>query len=48
LLAQIYGVQALPAFFLIDKEGKFVLKQTPMPSQAYFMVRELDKVLTDK
>ena len=48
LLAQIYGVQSLPVFFLIDKEGKFALKLTPLPSQAAAMVRELDKVLTDK
>jgi thiol-disulfide isomerase/thioredoxin len=45
LLAQMYGIQALPTFFLVDKDGRFVLKRTPNPSQAAFMVKEVDKLL---
>jgi peroxiredoxin len=45
-LAQIYGIQSMPTFFLIDREGKFALKQTPMPSQSGFMVQVVDKLLS--
>jgi hypothetical protein len=45
-LAKIYGIQSLPTFFLLDREGKFTLKQTPMPSQSGFMVQVVDKLLS--
>ena len=45
MLAQLYGIQALPTFFLIDKEGKFAVQQTPYPSQAGLMVKVVEDML---
>lgn len=45
LLAQMYGVQGLPAFYLIDQEGKFVMSQTPNPSQSQRIAPIVDKLL---
>ena len=44
-LAQIYGVQNLPSFFLIDRDGRFALKKTPYPSQSALMVATADELL---
>lgn len=45
LVAQMYGVQGLPVFYLIDKDGKFVMQQTPLPSQARMILPVVDKLL---
>jgi peroxiredoxin len=45
LLAQMYGVQGMPAFYLIDQQGKFVMAQTPLPSQSTRLAPVVDKLL---
>lgn len=45
LLAQMYGIQSMPTFFLIDRNGRFALKETPRPSQAAKMKAEVEKLL---
>jgi peroxiredoxin len=42
---QLYGVQALPAYFLIDKEGKFALQNPPSPAQSTELILEISKLL---
>lgn len=44
-LAKIYGVQALPTFFFIDRDGRFALKRTPYPSQSGIMAPTADSLL---
>ena len=43
-----YGVQGLPAYFLIDTEGKFALQYTPSPTQAIVMLLEIEKLIKRK
>jgi peroxiredoxin len=45
LVAQMYGVQGLPAFYLIDKDGKFVVQQAPFPGQTTLIAPIVDKLL---
>jgi thiol-disulfide isomerase/thioredoxin len=33
-VAKLYGVEGIPAYFLIDKEGKFSVDSSPRPSEA--------------
>lgn len=46
-LAKQYRISSVPAYFLIDKQGKFVFKQTPRPSQAALLQPEIEKLLQD-
>ncbi len=39
-----YGVQGLPAYFLIDEQGKFVKQYTPTPMQTMELVMEIEKL----
>ena len=43
--AQQYGVQSLPAYFLIDEEGKFATQTPPSPMQPTQLVLEVGKLL---
>ncbi len=45
LLAQMYGIQSMPTFFFIDRNGNFALKDTPRPSQSAIMKVEVEKLL---
>ncbi len=42
---EAYGVQALPAYFLIDRHGNFALKNAPSPVHATQLVVEIGKLL---
>jgi thiol-disulfide isomerase/thioredoxin len=39
-----YGVQALPAYFLVDEEGKFGLQNAPSPVQSTQLILEMEKL----
>ncbi len=41
---QLYGVQGLPAYFLIDKEGKFALQNTPSPGDPKQLISEIEQL----
>ena len=43
--AQEYGVQGIPAYFLIDKEGKFASEDTPRPSQSEELIKAIEALL---
>ena len=45
---EMYGVQGLPAYFLIDTQGNFALQSTPSPMQAIPMLLEIEKLLKKK
>ena len=39
-----YGVQSLPAYYLIDEEGNFALQNTPPPPQSTQLILEIEKL----
>jgi thiol-disulfide isomerase/thioredoxin len=41
---QLYGVQSLPGYFLIDKEGKFAVQNLPSPTQTTELLIAIGKV----
>lgn len=41
---QAYGVQGLPAYYLIDEDGNFALQHTPSPGQTTELVVEIGKL----
>ncbi|MBC7554658.1 MAG: TlpA family protein disulfide reductase [Taibaiella sp.] len=41
---QQYAVQSLPAYYLIDQQGKFVAQYTPGPAQALELVMLIEKL----
>ena len=41
---QLYGVQSLPAYYLIDEDGKFAIQNPPSPSQSTQLVLEIEKL----
>ncbi len=41
---QAYGVQSLPAFYLIDEDGNFAVQRPPYPSQTTELVIEIEKL----
>jgi thiol-disulfide isomerase/thioredoxin len=43
--AQLYGVQGLPAYFLIDEEGKFGVQNAPSPMQGTQLTLEISKLM---
>ena len=45
---ELYGVQGLPSYFLIDTEGKFALQHTPAPVDAIGMLLEIEKLIKRK
>ena len=38
-----YGVQALPAYFLIDEEGKFAVRNAPSPLMSTELILAIEK-----
>ncbi len=40
-----YGVQGLPAYFLIDRNGKFALQNAPSPPRSTQLLLEINKLL---
>jgi alkyl hydroperoxide reductase subunit AhpC len=44
-IAKLYDVKGIPAYFLIDKEGKFVMDVTPRPSSGTELTNMIDKLL---
>jgi len=44
-ITKLYEVQSIPAYFLIDKKGQFVLKKTPRPSQSEEVIRLIEAQL---
>ncbi len=43
-VAQAYGVQNLPAYYLIDKEGNFAAQTAPTPMQILELVQAIEKL----
>src|SRR5690606_31045031 len=43
--AQEYGVQGIPAYFIIDKEGKFAIDTAPRPSQGEKLIEVIEGLL---
>ena len=41
---QAYGVQSLPAYYLIDEDGNFALQRAPSPMQTTELVMEIEKL----
>jgi thioredoxin-related protein len=44
-IAQLYKIQSVPAYFLIDKDGKFVVHKAPRPSQTDEVIRLIEGLL---
>lgn len=44
-VAKKYGVQSIPACFLIDKEGRFAMDDTPRPTSTAELCAAIDKAL---
>jgi thiol-disulfide isomerase/thioredoxin len=44
-IAKMYKIESVPAYYLIDKKGNFVLKRTPRPSQSAELTAEIEKLL---
>ncbi len=44
-LAKLYRISSVPAYFLIDKRGNLVFKQTPRPSQKEQLISEIERLL---
>ena len=42
---QLYGVQSLPSYFLIDQEGKFSTQHPPTPMQSTELILAIGKLL---
>jgi len=43
--ATAYGVQQLPAYFLIDEEGKFAIQTPPTPGKSDVLITEIEKLI---
>lgn len=43
--AKMYGLQSLPAYFLVDKEGKLATSRPPSPQQATELMMAISKLL---
>ena len=44
-IAKLYQIQSVPAYFLIDKKGKFVTNRTPRPSQTEDLIQLIEGLL---
>lgn len=44
-LAKDYGVNGVPSYFLIDREGKFAVDDTPRPSQTEDLIKAIESLL---
>ena len=43
--ATAYGVQQLPAYFLIDEDGKFAIQNPPTPGKSEALIEEIEKLI---
>lgn len=43
--AELYSIQSLPAYFLIDKEGRFAVQNTPTPPQHAELLQAIVQLL---
>jgi peroxiredoxin len=41
---ELFGVQSLPAYFLIDEDGNFALQPPPPPTQSTQLILEIEKL----
>lgn len=44
-VATRYGVTGIPVYFLIGKDGKFAITNTPRPSDIDLLCKEIDKLM---
>ncbi len=44
-IPKLYGVQSIPSYFLIDKQGKFALDKTPRAGDSEELIQEIEKLL---
>lgn len=44
-IAKLYGIEGVPAYYLIDKKGNYALKEVPRPSETEKLITEIDKLL---
>lgn len=44
-VAEDYGVQGIPAYFLIDRDGNFAADNTPRPSQTEELIKSIEALL---
>lgn len=44
-VAQLYSVNSIPAYFLIDKNGNFAVAQTPRPSNTQALIAAIEQLL---
>ena len=46
-VVQQYGVQGLPAYYLIDEDGNFALQATPVPARSTELILAIEKQFKD-
>ncbi len=44
-IAEDYGVRGIPAYFLVDREGKFAAEDTPRPSNSEKLIEAIEALL---
>lgn len=44
-VAEVYGVRGIPAYFLVDREGKFAAEDTPRPSNSEKLIEAIEALL---
>lgn len=44
-LSKDYGINSVPSYFLIDREGKFAIDNTPRPSQTEELIKAIESLL---
>ncbi|MBW7912182.1 MAG: TlpA family protein disulfide reductase [Taibaiella sp.] len=44
-VAEVYGVRGIPAYFLVDREGKFATEDTPRPSNSEKLIEAIEALL---
>ena len=44
-IAADYGVNGIPAYFLVDREGKFATEDTPRPSNSEKLIEAIEALL---
>lgn len=43
--AKLYGVQGVPSYYLIDKQGKFAAETSPRPSETEALIKQIEALL---
>ncbi|MBA3828647.1 MAG: hypothetical protein H0X33_06900 [Taibaiella sp.] len=44
-VASLYGVQGVPSYFMVGREGKFAVSEVSRPSDSLGLMKQLDKAL---